>query len=135
MNLIRRSFFLWLLLLQAAACAAGQEPTLLMSKDDFAARLQTAQREPWAKRDLATLIKSAENFPSSYLQRLASAKPCHLPRAVNGCTGTRVPTPADILSSGLRTRTSAPTPERTTAAILTTTLFTSSETTIWQKTP
>ncbi len=69
MHPFRRSLVLCLLLLCAALSSPGQEPSLFMSKEDFAARLRIAQREPWAKDDLATLIRAAENFPQSYTDR------------------------------------------------------------------
>jgi hypothetical protein len=56
-------------LLHAFSCIRGQSPSLFMSDEDFTARQQVAEREPWARASLAALIKEADDFPRPYNQR------------------------------------------------------------------
>jgi hypothetical protein len=46
--------------------ACAQEPSLMMTLADFHQRSLIAQREPWARADLANLIHEADDFPASY---------------------------------------------------------------------
>lgn len=47
----------------------AQDPSLFLSKADFQTRLQLAQREPWAKQSLTTLLQEADSFPGTYMAR------------------------------------------------------------------
>lgn len=69
MQIIRHCLHLSLLVAISTSGASGQRPSLFMNEDDFAARLQIAQHETWAKRNLDKLIQSADQFPNSYAQR------------------------------------------------------------------
>src|ERR1700754_183994 len=71
-SLMRRGhFYIWLfvVMLYLSSDLYSQSPSLFMSEEDFAARQQVAEREPWAKASLAALIKEADDFPRSYNQR------------------------------------------------------------------
>ena len=64
------SFVGLLFLLHCGACRLmAQGPSLFMTEGDFNARRQLAQREPWAKKSLDLLLKEADDFPRSYMQR------------------------------------------------------------------
>jgi hypothetical protein len=52
--------------------ASAQQPSLFLSQDDFKARLQLAQREPWAKASYDALLKEADDFPRSYITRFGT---------------------------------------------------------------
>ena len=69
MRFLYRSICVTFLLLHAFGSMDCQSPSLFLSEQDFAARLQVAEREPWAKASLAALIKEADEFPRSYNQR------------------------------------------------------------------
>lgn len=67
----RGYFYIWLffVILYLSSNLYSQSPSLFMSEEDFAARQQVAEREPWAKASLTALIKEADDFPRSYNQR------------------------------------------------------------------
>jgi hypothetical protein len=69
MHCIYRCIYVLLLLWPAYGFLYCQSPSLFMSEEDFRTRQQMAQREPWAKLDLASLIKEANDFPDSYNRR------------------------------------------------------------------
>jgi hypothetical protein len=58
-----------LFLVNIPLVANAQGPSLFMGQEDFTARLQLAQREPWAKQSLDALIQRADQFPQSYTER------------------------------------------------------------------
>lgn len=64
------SFVGLLFLLNCASChLIAQGPSLFMTEGDFTARRQLAEREPWANKSLDLLLKEADDFPRSYMQR------------------------------------------------------------------
>ena len=49
--------------------AFAQDPSLMMTQNDFHERGEIAQREPWARADLMSLIQDADQFEASYEKR------------------------------------------------------------------
>lgn len=74
---MKRFVCLIALLMSAISSLRAQEPSLFMNLHDFAERSAVADREPWAHADFLALIKEANSFPHSYMDRfgLKSAEP------------------------------------------------------------
>lgn len=57
------------LLFFAARDEVAQSPSLFLTSQDFRARTELAQHQPWAKASLDQLIQEANAFPASYEKR------------------------------------------------------------------
>ena len=65
---IHRAILAFLITTQCIT-AFAQDPSLMMTLNDFHERAEIAQREPWARTDLMSLIQGADQFPASYEKR------------------------------------------------------------------
>ena len=83
-----------------------------MTLNDFHERAEIAQREPWARADLTSLIQDADQFPASYEKRFGLTSVNLPPKAGNGSAGTSVQRPVRNCSSVHQITTYAPIPAR-----------------------
>ena len=53
---------------------ASLDPHLLLTRKDFQARKTIAEHEPWARDELASIIKEADGYPQDYLNKYGLTK-------------------------------------------------------------
>jgi hypothetical protein len=58
----------------AIASDPSLDPHLFLTLQDFEARKAIAQREPWAKAELAAILKEADGYPQDYLTKFGLTK-------------------------------------------------------------